>query len=321
MKSASSLHPLTLSILLLIALAAVEQSARAQSSDADRARLLQSQATLPPTGSAAASGEGVDQGYAAASPNDTDLGEQEILKRVEKYEPFSLETGTPIYYTSNVALVNRGRVSDVIIAPVVALTYAPKFQKTLYGEFTVRQQFFYYNDFTGFNFASFDAIAGLAYYVPKWNNLTLRANIDYNRLTGTDNFDDFFYDYALSLSAEVPFRIGRAQQLSFGADTNISLYAYPEPPRRNDFSFFVGYTANLSRYFSINAAASLAVRPYDSGGRTDVSEIISLSANYRIREWLTLSAISTYVANQSNRSVFDYQVFNIGGGISLTWKF
>ena len=168
--------------------------------------------------------------------------------------------------------MNRGTVSDAIIAPVVALTYSPKFQRTLYGDFTVRQQFFYYSEFSGFNFASFDAIAGLTYYVPKWNNLTLHANIDYNRLTGTDNFDDFFYNYALSLSAEMPFHIGRAQQVSVGANTNISLYAYPEPPRRNDFEFFVGYTANLSRSFSVNAAASLAVRPYDSGGRTDVAK-------------------------------------------------
>ena len=68
-------------------------------------------------------------------------------------------------------------------------------------------------------------------------------------------------------------------------------------------------------------AGRVVVRPYDSGGRTDVSEILALSANYRIRDYLTLSAISTFVANQSNQSVFDYEVFNIGGGISLTWRF
>ena len=50
----------------------------------------------------------------------------------------------PIYYTSNVALVDRGRVGDAIIAPVVGLTYAPHFQNSLFGEFTLRQQFFYY---------------------------------------------------------------------------------------------------------------------------------------------------------------------------------
>ena len=78
---------------------------------------------------------------------------------------------------------------------------------------------------SSFNFASFDALAGLAYYVPKMNNLALRANIDYNRLTGTDNFDDFFSNLGLVLNAEIPFRIGRAQQISVGANANISLYA------------------------------------------------------------------------------------------------
>ena len=63
------------------------------------------------------------------------------------------------------------------------------------------------------------------------------------------------------------------------------------------------------------------MRPYDSGGRTDVSEILALSGNYRIRDWLTVSAVTTFVANQSNQSVFDYNVFNIGGGVSLSWKF
>ena len=315
MKSASFHRPL---LLLLLAFACA-RPAHAQTSAADRARLLRSQSTIQPPESIPASG--VDQGYAAASPNDSDLGEQAILKRVEKYEPFTLETGVPIYYTSNVALVDRGRVSDVIIAPVIGVTYAPKLQKTLYGEFTLRQQFFYYQDFTSFNFASFDALAGLVYYVPKLHNLTLRANLDYNRLTGTDNFDDFFSNVALGLSAEVPIPIGRAQQISLGADADISLYATPDPPQRNDFGVYAGYSVNVSRNFSLNAAGRLVVRPYDTGGRTDVSEILALSANYRIRDWLTVSAISTFVANQSNRSVFDYEVFNIGGGVTLSWKF
>jgi hypothetical protein len=315
MKSVSFYRPL----LLLLLASACARPAHAQTSAADRARLLRSQSTIQPPESIPASG--VDQGYAAASPNDSDLGEQAILKRVEKYEPFTLETGVPIYYTSNVALVDHGRVSDVIIAPVIGVTYAPKLQKTLYGEFTLRQQFFYYQDFTSFNFASFDALAGLVYYVPKLHNLTLRANLDYNRLTGTDNFDDFFSNVALGLSAEVPIPIGRAQQISLGADADISLYATPDPPQRNDFGVYAGYSVNVSRNFSLNAAGRLVVRPYDTGGRTDVSEILALSANYRIRDWLTVSAISTFVANQSNRSVFDYEVFNIGGGVTLSWKF
>lgn len=308
----------SLSFLLLLLVAAAG-TARAQGTAADRARVQIGQSQIQPVG--VPTPNGVEQGFAASSPNDSDLGEQAILKRVEHYDPFTLETGVPFYYTSNVALVDHGEVDDVIVAPVVGLTYAPKFKQTLYGEFSVRQQFFYYNDNTGFDFASLDVLAGLVYYVPKLHNLTLRANIDYNRLTGTDNFDSFFQNYALQLGAEVPIPIGRAQQISLGADASVSLYADPSPPQRNDLGVYVGYAVNVSRSFSLNAAARLVVRPYDAGGRTDVSEIIALSANYHIKDYLTLSAISTYVANQSNRDVFDYQVFNIGGGVALTWKF
>jgi hypothetical protein len=294
-------------------------AAHGQGSAADRARLQQSQVLVPPTSTTTP--EGVDQGYASGSPNDSDLGEQQILKQAEKYEPFRIETGVPIYYTSNVALVDRGAMSDVIIAPLVSLTYAPKLTRTLFGEFTLRQQFFYYQDFSGFNFASFDALAGLAYSVPKLHNLLLRANLDYNRLTGTDNFDDFFSNLALNLGAEVPFPIGRAQQISLGADMSVSLYAYPDAPQRNDFGLYAGYVVSLTRNLSLLASGRLVVRPYDHGGRTDVSEVLSAGANYQVRDWLVISAITTFVANQSNQRAFDYEVFNIGGGITLRFRF
>ncbi len=306
---------------LLVAAALAAPGAHGQNSAADRARLLsnQSQAFTP---SPNVNANGVDQNYAASTPNDSDLGEQAILKRAEEYQPFTLEAGVPVYYTSNVALVNSGEVGAVITAPVIGLTYAPRFQRTLYGEFTLRQQFFYYtNNLSSFNFASFDAIAGLTYFIPKFHNLVLRAGFDFNRLTPTDSLDAFFSNLGLTLNAEVPIPIGRAQQLSFGTFANISLYADSQPPRRNDFGLYAGYAVNLSRNFSLNTACTFVARPYDSGGRTDVSEVLSLSANYHIRDWLTVSAISTYVANQSNQNVFQYNVFNGGGGVTVSWKF
>lgn len=297
-------------------------SAWAQTANVERARLISSQAqNLPTAPGVSPVPEGVDQNYAATSPNDTDLGEQAILKRVEKYDPFTFEAGVPIYYTSNVALVDRNRMGDVIIAPVVGITYAPRLQKTLYGEFTVRQQFFYYQDFSSLDFASFDAIAGVVYYAPNFHNMALRANLNYNRLTPTDSFNDFFSDVGLGLNAEIPIAIARAQQISIGADANISLYADPSEPQRNDLGVYVGYAVSLSRNFYLNASGHAVVRPYDSGGRTDLSEILSLGASYRVRDWLTISALTSFVANQSNQDVFEYEVFNIGGGISVSWRF
>jgi hypothetical protein len=319
MKPTSAVRPLVFWFAALLIMAA--SSARGQNTPADRARFLQQQQAAVPSTAPGVSGTALGQNYAAPSPNDEDLGEQAILKRVEKYDPFTLDISVPIYYTSNVALVDHGAVSDTIIAPAIALTYAPRITRTLYGQFTLRQQFFYYQDFTSFNFASFDAIAGLSYYVPELHNLVLRGNLDYNRLSETDNFDDFFSDVSLGLNAEVPFAIGRAQQISLGADALISLHADPTGPQRSEFGAYAAYTVNLSRSLSLVGAGRIVVRPYHTGGRTDVSEILSASANYAVRNWLTISAITSFVANQSNQDVFSYRVFNIGGGINVSWKF
>ncbi len=264
---------------------------------------------------------GEAQGYAVASPNEKDIGEQQILKRVEEYQPFTLSVYSPFFWTSNVALVSRGQEDDVVVAPGVTLVYQPRITKTFYAELGVVQQFFLYDRFSELNFASFDAIAGVVYYLPQFHNLSLRARYDYNRLTDTDHFDEFFVNHSIILNGELPFRLGRAQQVFVGVALNLSFYANPEPPRRNDYSFYVGYDVALSRSFSIDASARLAVRDYYAGDRTDVSEIISLSANYRIRDWLILSALSSFAWNQSNHSVFDYNVANVGGGVALNLKF
>ena len=77
----------------------------------------------------------------------------------------------------------------------------------------------------------------------------------------------------------------------------------------------------FSRNFSVDAIGRLLVKPYYEGDRTDVSELIALSADYRIRNWLTVSAVSNFAWNQSNHSAFEYSVANLGGALTLTLKF
>jgi hypothetical protein len=261
------------------------------------------------------------EGYAVTSPSEKDIGEQQILKRKEEYKPFTVSVYSPFYWTSNAALVSRGEQDDVLVAPGVTLTYRPRITNTFYLEFGVVQQFFFYDQLTELNFASLDVIAGATYYVPQFHNLTLRAVYDYNRLTDTDNFDELFGNHSIILTAELPFRVARAQQIVLGTALNLSFAGNPEPPRRNNYSLYGYYDLALSRSFSLDAAFQFVVRDYYSGDRTDVNEILALSANYRIRDWLMLSALSSFSWNQSNHSVFEYSVANIGGGVALTLKF
>ncbi len=301
--------------LVCAALLVIAGSSSGQtSSDVDRAQLLQSQTQPPFTGTV--SPEGVQGGHAAASPNDADLGEQEILKRVERYQPFTASLSVPLFYTSNVALTRSGEVSDLVTAPIAAFYYQPRITKTLYGLVDVRQQFFYYNKYNSFDFGSMDVEAGLTYLLPQFHNLILRSEYDFNRLTFSDRIlDEFFENHSIILNAELPFQFSRAHQLRIGGDVNISVGADHQRPRRNDYEAYAAYSAHVTRAFSIDAAGRIVVRDYYRGGRTDVSEILSASATYRLTPWWTVSAISSFAHNDSNHDVFDYDVGNVGGAL------
>jgi hypothetical protein len=195
----------------------------AQTVQPNQAQLTREQAPspFPPTVPPSA----VEGGNVVAAPSDADLGEQQILKRVEEYQPFTISAGAPFYWTSNVALTRSGEQSDFVVAPAAAAFYEPRITSTLYGLIDVREQLFYYDRFDGFDFGSFDFEVGLRYFVPQWHNLLLRVEYDYNRLTEKNSFAAFFQNHAFIVNAEIPFRLGRAQPHSLGADANNSAAA------------------------------------------------------------------------------------------------
>src|SRR5262249_18838240 len=261
-------------------------------------------------------------GYAAPSPNDADIGEQQILKRQEQYQPFTLSLASPIFYTSNVALTDSNEKSDIVIAPVLGVYYDPRITNSLYGHFGAQEQIFYYGKYTSFNFGSLDAVAGLSYHLPQWHNLLLRAGYDFNRLTSGDQLGaEFFSNQGIIFNAEVPFRLNRAQGVTLGVDTNLSVGADHQSPRRNDYGAYLTYSVFVTRALSIDTAGRVVVRDYHQNNRTDLSEILSATANYQLTNWCTISVISSFAHSDSNQDVFDYNVGNIGGAISLALHF
>jgi hypothetical protein len=300
----------------LVLLIGTQPVAHSQTVDVNRAQLTQSQAPSP-------FGPGVSpEGHAAPGPSDADLGEQAVLKRAEGYEPWTASIACPVFYTTNAALTDREEKHDIISAPVATVSYQPRIFSTLYGFADVRQQFFYYNHFNDFDFGSLDVEAGLIYLLPQLHNLALRGEYDFNRLTFSDRvLDEFFTNHGLIFSAEIPFRLGRAQQVLFGADANLSVAADHQAPRRNDYEAYAGYTVHVTRALTLNGVGRVVVRDYHQNDRTDVSEILSLTATYAFTDWWSMSFITTLTRSDSNHDVFDYSVANVGGAITLTAKF
>jgi hypothetical protein len=105
-------------------------------------------ASIPPAGTATQ--------HVEATASDADLGEQQILKRVEEYEPFSASVGVPFYWTSNVALTSSHEQDDFVTAPAAQVFYEPRVNQNVYEFIGIRQQFFYYDRFDSLDFGSFD---------------------------------------------------------------------------------------------------------------------------------------------------------------------
>ncbi len=158
--------------LLLAPWIIVAQTSFAQTVQTDQRELVRGQApspfapNVPPAGTEAGNAEPI--------ASDVDLGEQQILKRVEEYQPFTASVGVPFYWTSNVALTSSGEQDDFVVAPAAAVFYEPRVNQNLYEFLGVRQQFFYYDRFDYFNFGSFDLEVGFRYLIPHCHNLVLR---------------------------------------------------------------------------------------------------------------------------------------------------
>jgi len=102
--------PLFICAAALILAGQPTQGQAPPSSAQERARLLGQGALPGPTVAPPAE----VQGYAVASPNERDFGEQQILKRTEEYRPFTVSVYSPFYWTSNAALVGSGEQDDVL---------------------------------------------------------------------------------------------------------------------------------------------------------------------------------------------------------------
>jgi hypothetical protein len=260
-----------------------------------------------------------------SNANAADLGDQDIVgiePQQQNYQPFTVAVTAPVFWTSNAFLSRSGEASDVIEAPGAGIYYQPHLFSTVYGLVDVRDQQFYYNRFDQLNFGDFAVDAGINLTIPQMENLILRAQYTYERLTKKDSFEAFFQNHAIILNAEVPVRISQAQQLAFGAATTLSARSVPESVRRNDYEAYVGYSLALTRAITVAASGRMVVRDYyHENSRVDMSELAALSATCAVSRYLSVSALSTFAANQSNQSIFDYKVGNLGGSLVLGVKF
>src|SRR4051812_20063867 len=95
--------------LFAVSVCVLEKNAGAQTAQLNMAQMARDQVITGPTATTPTTT--ADQTHVVTSPNDADLGEQQILKRTEGYQPFYASVSVPFYWTSNVALTTTAEQS------------------------------------------------------------------------------------------------------------------------------------------------------------------------------------------------------------------
>lgn len=259
---------------------------------------------------------------APPSPGDQDLGEQLILSRPPRYQMFNVFGDTSLFWTSNAALLKNSLArSDMLWVSQGGVSVQPKLTENLFLEGTVRQQVFQYNRFQFLNFNSFDAGGGLSAIFSHFGGWGAYFRFNYNRLIDAVEFNEISVENTLQAGLNKPIAINRAQFAYVGANASWSLWTEPWIVRRHSYNLFGGYNVRLARALDAQVYYRLSLYDYVTVDRLDTVQTLGFGVTFNATKWLALNASSSFVWSRSSLSVFNYNVVNMGGGLSAAVRF
>ncbi|MGB8352254.1 MAG: hypothetical protein WCD79_00035 [Chthoniobacteraceae bacterium] len=255
-----------------------------------------------------------------STSGDSDLGLQVLMRRKEKEEPFRFFADAAEFYTDNVALAKNHQVGDSYFFGDVGFTYQHNLTDDLAIEATVRQGFFRYSEFKSLNFDDFNGGTGLTYDWKKLWDVTFFGRYNYERFSNDDIGNSFFQNDTLTFGAQKTWTVHQRDYLYAGYSSIIG-WSSPKINQRDEHGVYFGTHYNFSRNFSTDFYYRIAVFDYAVGGRTDLNQTMVASFAYIINDYAKITASASFAVDNSNQSVFDYNLFTGGGGVALQIKF
>ncbi|MEO8205870.1 MAG: hypothetical protein ABI615_06785 [Chthoniobacterales bacterium] len=259
--------------------------------------------------------------YAPASPGDSDLGEQLLLTRKERYKPFRIYAELNEYWTNNAGLTQSNMLSDWLMVPQFGLNYTPQLTSNLFGDFSVRQQLFRYASNTQLNFNSTDMDAGLIYVVRQLGDLAVFGRYHFTLLTDPEMSTSTYNQQTMKFGVQKPFILSRAHMVYVGSSAEVNIAGWPSYALKNNFDIFAGYQASLTRNINASLYYRIALFNYTQGGRDDLNQNIGMGLSWIINDWFSINTVASFAFNSSNTQNNSYWAFMAGSGVSGQIKF
>jgi len=225
-------------------------------------------------------------------------------------------------YTSNPSLSNEGGRGDMYFVGGGGAGIRPNLMGGLYLDGHVSQHVFQYAQFSSLNFSYFNAGGGLDYVFENLGQLTASIRYEYQRYLDGDSLNEFYVNNALTFSLYKEFRLNDIMAIQAGWLASISLTGYPSSSRNNEFDFWLGWRWRLINPLELQTFYILSLYYYpDGSSRVDVTNNVGSALVLSLTRWARLTASASFGANNSTNSFFDYTVVNVGGIVSLDFRF
>jgi hypothetical protein len=248
------------------------------------------------------------------------FGVQQMLRESERLRLFRAFADVSAFVTNNVALTRTDPVTDSFLIATFGFELRRPLPRGFQIESTLRVATFRYNEFRQLDFNSVDVGGGVSYHSERLGGIDLFARYNFNALIGAEADEAFFKNHTVTVGAQKAVPFSQAHYAFFGVAGQLG-FADPKVAERSELSAFAGYHLQATRNLQADLLYRYAHLIYSEGGRIDRNQTVSLALRYRLTDWLTASASVFVGRNQSNQEVFDYDLANGGGGLTLSIQF
>lgn len=286
----------------------------------DAARAKANPATLPSTADSREASSG-NAPVVARLASDAEYGQQVVLTRKAHPNPWSLQADAQYFYTDNVALAHREPLSDGYLRANATLQYTNRINRNLFLSASVENAFYAHSKYSELDFHLLRTEAGLFLRLPKLADSYLSLRYVWYRISEADFRSTAFQEHQISLGWNKVWAISRGQEIFGGLSADVSVSADPSPPRRDDYSAYLGYRLRLTEPLSFQVSYRGAYYWHPEQRRDDWNHTVLFGCTYALTDWARVEVSVSESWNRSSASNFSYHNLVTGGGITLHKEF
>lgn len=266
-----------------------------------------------------ANGTALPEEESVSDSGDDTFGAQIILKNQERRRLYTVFADVSANHTNNVDLNNSGSRSDSFLAANVGAAWRPAIRQDLVADFSGGLSLFRYERASQLDFEKLWAGVGLSWAVPRAPGIIIFGRYDFSEVLDASS-NELLQDHEFSVGAQKIFVLGRSHYLAAGL-TGIVGLSTPRSQQRDQAAIYAAYHLQVTRSFDLDLLYRYAAQFYNEGGRIDRNQTISLAMGIAATRWLRVAGSISAARNDSNESAFEYDVFNVGGGVKLEINF